>query len=802
MAADPRPDRLGTLPTPAERNRTQPVPLAPLPDRDRPTAPLPAPLTSFVGRAREVQAVAELLCRPDARLVTLIGPGGVGKTRLAVRVAEEVGDDLPDGVAFVDLTPVADPNLVAPTVATALGVREASDRPAAERLVEALRDRTVLLVLDNFERVVAAAPLVGVLLAACPRLTVLTTSREPLRLAAERVVAVPPLALPDPAHPVEDLVPIDAVRLFVERAEAARADFALTASNAAAVAEICRRLDGLPLAIELAAARVAHLPPAALLARLERRLPLLTGGARDVPARQRTMRGTIAWSYDLLTPEEQVLFRRLAVFVGGFALEAAEAMAGAVDEPGLDVLDGVAALVAKSLLRPEDGPDDEPRYRLLETVREYAAERLADSGEEEAVQRAHAAYFLALAEELRPRIEGPDGQAVLDRLEIEHANLAAALAWTIARSETALALRLAGALWKFWLVHGHLGEGREWLERALALGDDQQPDLRSEVLYGAGNFARAQGDFARAWACGEEMLARSQATGDTLRTAMALFLLGTLAAHEGDRERTLERYEASLALFREIGHTHGIAMMLAYSADVAHERGDHGRATALFEEALALWRARGDEWGVAIALYGLAASARAQGDVARAAGLFQQALLRYADLRDPKAEAACVEALACVAGLSRLPEQAARLFGAAEGLRESVGAALEPLEREPHEEAAAAARAALDGPTFAAAWAAGRALSLDEVVVEALAVAGNVAGAVSSRADAPAVLGLTPREREVLRLLVAGRSNPEIGEALFISARTAQTHVTSILAKLGVASRTEAAAVAVRDGLV
>ena len=386
-------------PTPADRSRPHPAPPVPFPGRDHARSHLPVPVTSFVGRQREVADVCDLVRRPGVRLVTLTGPGGVGKTRLALRVAETLGGEFADGVAFVDLTLLADPDLVAPTVALALGIPGAGDRPLVARMVDLLRDRQLLLVLDNFEQVREAAPLVAEVLASCPQLVVLVTSREPLSLSAERVVAVSPLPLPDPTRPAEELATSDAVRLFTDRAQASRAEFALSKANIEAVADICARVDGLPLAIELAAARVAHLPPAALLARLDRRLPLLTGGKRDLPERQRTLRGAIAWSYDLLAPAEQALFRDLAVFVGGCTLEAAEAVVMAAGNPGLDVLDGVAALVDKNLLRQEDGPAAAPRYRMLETVREFALERLADSDEERAVRDAHSAHFLALAEE-------------------------------------------------------------------------------------------------------------------------------------------------------------------------------------------------------------------------------------------------------------------------------------------------------------------------------------------------------------------------------------------------------------------
>ena len=655
---------------------------------------LPAPLTALIGRQAEVRAVVDLLAAH--RLVTLTGPGGVGKTRLVIEAARAASPSFPDGVTFVDLSALRAAELVLPTIAQSLGVQAPAGQSLDDALAAHIGERRQLFVLDNFEQVVDASPAVAALLVRCASLVVLATSRAALAVRGEHIVPVEPLAIPDTAASVVDLGRNPAVALFVERAQAVRAGFALTSENATAVAAICARLDGLPLAIELAAARVAMLPPAALLTRLEQALPTLTGGARDLPARQRTMRDAIAWSHDLLTPEEQALFRRLAVFVGGFTLEAAEAIGN--PDGSLDAFDGLVSLAEKSLL-VRTGDEAEPRFGMLATVREFAGERLEASGEEPAVRRAHAAWFLAWAEGLRPEIEGPAGTEALQRFETEHPNLRAALRFTSEAGDAEQAVRLAGALWKFWYVHRHTAELGTWLERALTLDGPVAPGFRAEVLYAAGSVACGHGDFARATRHGHECLTIAQGSGDRLHAVMAYFLLGNIARNQGRFGEASLAYETGLALAREREPLRGFGehmagMVLASHGDMAYEQGDYARARALNEEALGLWQQRGDAWGMAISLLNLAAVTAAGGDLPLAAARHRQSLTLYRDLGDRAGVAYALTGLAIVAARSGHAREAARLFGAAEELREPIGLAVPRMMQQDYDRAVEAGRTA------------------------------------------------------------------------------------------------------------
>ncbi len=544
---------------------------------------LPAP-TSFIGREREVGAVCERLLRPDVRLLTLAGPGGAGKTRLATEVVAAVADRFADGARVVALAPVTDPTLVTSAIARVIGVGESAGQPLEEILEDHLRDKELLLVLDNFEQVTPAATLLVRLLAACSRLTLLVTSRVVLHLSAEHSYEVPPLTLP-PAEPWLEQSQIEgyeAVRLFVERAQAAQSDFVLTQEDAPAVAEICRRLDGLPLAIELAATRVRLLPPRAMLARLGHGLALLSGGAIDLPPRQRTLRATLDWSYDLLDEAERRVLRHLAVFADGFDLDAAQAINRSEEVP--DVLDGIASLIDQSLVRAGTPSGSEPRYVLLETVREYAQEKLVESGEAEALRERHAEYYLALAETADVMFRSEQQGEWLDRLEAEHDNMRAALAWTIDRAESGtpgradLAARLAGALGAFWLRRSYHSEGRGWLGRALAL-PEASPSARARALERLGLLSSTQGEYGRAIPPLEKSLEILRAIGDPLRIAWALCGLGGVVLDFGDHERARALCSEALELFRSTDERVGMAEALHRLGDLVREQGDQTQAT-------------------------------------------------------------------------------------------------------------------------------------------------------------------------------------------------------------------------------
>jgi len=791
--------------SPAHAPPRDPVPLRPAAPVES-AAVLPCPLTSFVGREREFDAVRALLGRDGMRLLTLTGPGGVGKTRLALRVAEDLAG-FPDGIWFVPLAPVRDSALVAPTIAQALGVRQVADQPVEQGIAAFLADRQALLILDNFEHVLDAGSLVVTLLSTCPSLTVLVTSRAVVRVSGEYVFAVPPLALPDPEGraPLDQLLATEAVQLFAERAAASESDFTVTAANAPVVGAICRRLDGLPLAIELAAARINSLSPTLLLGRLDERLRLLTGGPRDQPPRLRSMRDAIAWSYDLLDPEEQILFCRLAVFVGGWTLDAADVVGSrdsgvgsAVRSPPYSrpptpdsVLDTLASLISKSLVRQEPAAVGTSRYTMLETVREFALERLAESGDEAAIRQRHAEVFAALAEQAEMPLFAGDARW-LERLTRDHANLRAALAWAIEHGATETALRLVGALEPFWYVRAEFTEGWTWTERAIAMDGEVPIPVRISALATAGYFARIVGDVARAVVFGEEGLALARSSHDHYWVGRMLLSLSGAVESQGHYDRVRAYVTEAVAVFEALNEPDWVEQAVECLAMNASGRGDATEAARWAEEGLARSRALGDPRRIAHALYVVSEVALLRGDSRHAAEALRESLAIY--WREGRRYNIMwrLEYLAVLAA-DQSPERAGRLFGAAAALRDEIGIPLNlAWQVDDHDPAVARVSIALGEAAFDDAWAAGRALPLDAAVAEALAESPDPVNIV----PAPPDHGLTPRELEVLRLVAAGHSNREIADALFISVPTVKRHLSTILGKLGVPSRVAATAYA------
>jgi predicted ATPase/transcriptional regulator with XRE-family HTH domain len=751
---------------------------------------LPAQPTALIGREREIAAVVAMLRRDDVRLLTLTGPGGTGKTRLALQAAAELLDAFADGVWFVNLAPIRDSALLLPTIAQALGVIELGGQPIEERLKAYLRAKHLLL-LDNFEQVIDGAPRIAELLASAPGLKVLVTSRATLHLYGEHEYGVPPLALPPtddgrrttddrkagdptlerPNNRAETISQYESVRLFIARARAAKADFAVTNDNAPAVADICHRLNGLPLAIELAAAQVKLFPPQALLARLGNRLQMLTGGPRDLPERQQTLRGTIAWSYDLLDDGEQALFRRLEIFIGGCTLEAAEAVCVGVGSWGLGVgsappapnfqpptpvLDRLASLIDKSLLRQEEGPDGESRFPMLETVREYALERLEESGELETMRLRHAEYFVEFAEAAEPHIREAPGNVWWQRIVADYDDLRAIFAECQAGViDAEYGLRLGHALWQFWTRTSRHTEGFRWLTVALERGVPAATPIRAKALIAAGQLAAAFGDQPASTLL-EAGLTLAREVRDKQAIAEALAELGRLARFQGNYARAVMLEEESLVLFREIGDApHMIGTVLGLGdaaldqgdttqamgwfqealtfndqfmsnwamimlARIAYVQGDGKRAWGILQECLTCSRSLGDFIALAATLIELGRVARLGNDLAGAIAYFSESLTLLQDTGGHEFIANGLEGMAGIATFSEQPQRAARLFGAAEMLRTAANIPLPPVMRAEYDQAVAAIRAQLDESTFAAAWAAGRALTLEQAIAEAL----------------------------------------------------------------------------------
>jgi predicted ATPase/class 3 adenylate cyclase len=665
---------------------------------------LPAQPTPLVGRDRELEAVRTLLLAEDTRLVTLTGPGGTGKTRLALQVAADTVDEFPDGVYCVLLAPVTNPEVVPLELARVLGIDEMPTQPIIEALKAGLASRRTLILFDNFEHVGAAASLLADLLGACPRLKLLVTSREPLHIAAERQYPVPPL--PES----------DCVLLFVERARAVRPDFELTDETGPIVAEICERLDGLPLAVELAAAWSKVLPPAALLRRLERRLELPASRSADVPARQSTLREAIAWSYDLLSDEERRLHTRLSVFVGGCTVEAAERVADPDGELGIDVLEGIASLVDRSLLRESEDDEGEPRFAMLATIREFAREHLRESGEEDELLHRHALEFARFAEEAETGLRTGDQLLWFSRLESEHDNLRAALDSSAATGDDGTALRLGGALGWFWYAHGHALEGCARLTDLLARTENVPEELRARPMYALGVLLDQRGEPERAAELVEQSLAVFREHGEQESVARALNSLGTIRRGLGDLEAARSLLEESIRVRRELGDEAGTAGALTNLGVVAFEQGDLDGAEARFTETLALDRAHGNEWGAAVALDNLAAVALEREDHDRAGELIRDTLTAAERLADRELIAFGFEKAAVLAAAEGNAARAGRLAGAADGLRESAGFERSRFDREWLERHVSA----VAGEEFEAGRLAGRALEPEDALHEAL----------------------------------------------------------------------------------
>ena len=679
---------------------------------------LPAQRTSFVGREREVERVRALLRGPG--LLTLTGPGGSGKTRLAIQAASGLLADYADGVFFVELAPITDARLVPSSIADAVGARAEGVRPVLDLLREHLRDREVLLVLDNFEQVLAGALVVSDLLDAAPRLRVLATSREPLHIAGEQELPVPPLDLPQAGGgpPTDRLTRFAAVELFAQRAAAVDPQFRITDANAAAVAELCRRLDGLPLAIELAASAVKLLPPRAILDRLERRLEVPTGGAVDLPARQRTLREAIGWSYDLLDDAHRAAFRRLAVFVGGWTLQAAEAVAGP-DESGPDLLGVLGALVDKSLVIRLASADDSLRFGMLETIRAFGVEQLEAAGEAAAARDRHLAWFLEATEAAEPHLRDNDQKRWLDDLEREHDNLRAALRWAISSGRATDGLRLVAALWRFWHLRGHLAEGRDWADEVLALpAASARTSERARALTALGGLAYWQEDvpaFSRAY---EEALAIARERGDSSGEAEGISNMAYASAFAGRIDIALEMTEQALVMFEEHGNRRAAADALWFLGVGARLMGDIPRARELFEQSLALHREGEDRFGITGALFGLGRVALAEGDLDTAAASFLEALGNDAEVGNRTGIGIALDHLAATAQHGGDHLRALRLGGASEAIKEAAGGhAPPPLVDLP--DPREAARAEVGDAAVAAAWGEGRAMPLERALAYA-----------------------------------------------------------------------------------
>jgi predicted ATPase len=738
---------------------------------------LPIPGSAFVGRDKELAAAKELLLRRNVRLVTVTGPGGIGKSRLALELARDMLEQFPSGVYFVPLAGVSDPSSIAIVIAQTLGVHEAGGQPQFETLKKYLHNSLgapMLVLIDNFEHMVAAAPLLAELMAEAPNLKLLVTSRAALHVYDEHEFAVPPLALPavKSLPPLEVLSQYPAISLFIQRAAAVKPDFKLNEENASAVVEICSRLDGLPLAIELAAARTKLLSPSAMRTRLASRLQLLTGGARNLPARQQTLRQTMDWSYDLLSAPEKRLFRRLSVFVGGCTLEAVESVCDTKQDLELDVLDGMASMVDKSLVQQIEQADGEPRFVMLETIREYGLGKMAESGEEAQTRRAHAAYCLVLAEEGAAEDTAANQSKWLDRFELEHDNFRTGLDWLTETGDAEWGLRLGSALFRFWEMREYLAEGRDQLGKLLKLGRAAAPtNLRLRALFAAGVLAAEQGDYAVADTFLKESLEiarlledkRSMAVSlnalaviardhgelaaartlfgeslalwrelqDALAVARALSNLANVVRLDGDYTQASSLYEECLSNFRELRDRTGVAWVLNHQGDVARDQGDRKAAQLLYEQSLATFRELSDQWGIAGSLADLGNLAREQGGCRTADSLYRESIGIFQSLGHKRGIARLLESFACSAAAQSEPERSLRLAGASAALRQSIGAPLAPAEQAKLEIDLEPARRALSTTMARTAWLEGWVMPVEKAIENVLRTASTSAGVTS-----------------------------------------------------------------------
>jgi predicted ATPase/DNA-binding CsgD family transcriptional regulator len=861
---------------------------------------LPTQLTSLIGREQEVETACAFLRQSDVRLLTLTGIGGVGKTCLGLQIANDLVKDFSDGVCFVSLASISDPDLVIPTIAQTLGLREPGEKSFFELLAASLYEKHLLLFLDNFEQVINAAPALTELLGGCHVLKILVSSREVLRVHGEQEFSVQPLKLPNLSYQSgpEFVSQYAAVALFLQRVRSFDPDFQITTSNAKTIAEICVHLDGLPLALELAAARLKLLSPEALLARLEHRLQLLTQGSRDAHLRHQTLRNTLQWSYDLLDVQEQRIFRRLSVFVGGCTIRAVEAVCRASGDEMMSVFEGVISLLDKSLLQQESTQrDEEPRLKMLETIREYALECLVVSGELDLIRRFHANYYLALAEEVELNPGVPQQAMWLKQLDQEHDNLRAAMWWSLEVGEAGkdtengrkMALRFGVALEHFWVIHGYLSEGRSFLEQALAASEGTGTAIRAKVLEKAASLAVFQIDHDRGETLFRESLQHYRECGDAAGIANSLYMLGTIARQRGDFAEARSLMEESLLLAREVNDKYFITCLLSDLGGMVTQQGEYAKAYTLLEESLtisrelgdaisiarslpafalmlfisqedpetvrslleeslaisreldfkgviarclshlgmvalqqedvettrlhleeslALNKEMGDQWGVAWVLSILARVEICKGDHAAALALFEESLEIARKTGSKLNIAICMEGMASILAVKRELARAAFLWGAAEALRESIGAPIWPVERASYDLSVASTRTLLGERAFGTAWDDGRTMPLEQALNEQVPAAVPVliptgqstTSQAKSKATFPA--GLTRREIEVLRLLTMGLTSAQIAGQLVISLATVNTHVASIYTKLSVTSRSAATRYAVEHRIV